>query len=364
MSWTATRAPRCGRECATDSDAVYRFALWAGAAVALLSVLLVLAIFGLRAALVWQNRRRARFLALWRPLLMESLVAPLRKLPALRRGDVFDGLLLWNHLQGSVRGDARERLNGFARAAGLDRAARRLLARRGLRSRLIAIVTLGQLGGEDIRPVLRRLAHAAHPVLSLTAARALVQIDGEAAVPALMPMFAARTDWPANRVAAILREAGPDAVSQSLLDALAVSGLEQGARLLGFFELAHPSVVMPAVRALLAHADTDDRLLAAALRALKDPQALPSVRALTMHPRWHIRMEAAKALGRLGLPEDLLRLERLLGDPQWWVRLRTAQAIARLPFVRRPDLEAMRDRQRDRYARDILAHVLAEPGRT
>jgi len=363
MSWIATRASRCGRECATDSDAVYTFALWAGAAVAALSVLLVLAIFVLRAALVWRNRRQARFLARWRPLLMESLVVPPRNLPALRGGDVLDCLLLWNHLQGSVRGDARERLNGFARAAGLDRAARRLLTRHGSRRRLLAIVTLGQLGEQDVRPVLRRLAEAAHPVLSLTAARALVQIDREAAVPMLMPAFAARTDWPVNRVAAILREAGADVISKPLLDVLAASNPEQGARLLGFFELAHPPVVMPAVCALLARRDTDDRLLGAALRALKDPQALPSVRALTLHPRWHIRMEAAKALGRLGLPEDLPRLERLLADPQWWVRYRTAQAIARLPFVRRADLEVMRDRQPDRYARDILAHVLAEPGR-
>jgi HEAT repeat protein len=93
---------------------------------------------------------------------------------------------------------------------------------------------------------------------------------------------------------------------------------------------------------------------------LRGPQLLDAVRAMIVHPRWHLRMEAAKALGRIGLPDDLPRLEGLLGDAQWWVRYRAAQSIVRLPFLSRTELERLRARQTDRYARDILAHVLAE----
>lgn len=314
----------------------------------------------MRGALLWRRRRHERFLARWRPLLLASLVEAPRALPRLPAADVFDLLLLWNHLHATLRGDAAERLNAFARAAGLDRAARRLLARRGLRARLIAIVTLGQLGDRGVLERLRRFAHAAHPLLSLTAAQALTQIDPDAAVVDLMPQFAARTDWPAGRVAGILREAGPDAVSRPLAEIATRLAPEAAARAAGFFGLAHPQMVMPVVRALLARPDTDDRLAAACLRVLKDPQALALVRTLTLHPRWHLRMEAAKALGRLGTADDLPRLERLLGDTQWWVRYRSAQALARLPFVTRADLERLRDRQADRFARDILTQVLAE----
>lgn len=361
---TATRAAPCASESATSSEFVIRVALWAGVVAAALSMLLVVAIYALRGALLIQRRRQQQLLDSWRPRITASALAGAEPgaepLPVLRSRDVPAFLLLWNHYQGSVRGDAREHLNRLARALGLEGAARRLLRRRRLRHRLLAAVTLGQLGDRAAWDELVTLAASAHPLLSLTAARALVQIDARAAIPLLMPALAARSDWPAARVATILREAGPGIVSPPLVAALTGAGPEAAARVVGLFEFAHAEATTPALRALLEGPATDEHALTVCLRVLRDPQLIGNVRRLVAHPRWHIRMEAAKALGRMGEAEDEARLERLLTDPQWWVRYRAAQALARLPSVDRRELERVRDRQHDRYARDILSQVLAE----
>ena len=349
---------------ATSSEFVIRFALWAGAVAALLSILLVMVIFLLRTALLIGQRRQRRLLDTWRPRMLASLAfdSEPEPLPVLRPGEVPGFLELWNHLQGSVRGEARERLNRLARQLGLDRIARRCLARSGMRRRLMAISTLGQLGDHEAWEGLRAAALSSHPLLSITAARALLQIDALAAMPLLMPAFVNRSDWPLARVASILREAGPDIVSQPLAAAADGASPEHQARVVSLFDLAHPEVVVPVLRALIGQPDTDDRTLTACLRVLHDPRLLDQVRILADHPRWHIRMEAAKALGRMGSPSDLLRLEQLLTDPQWWVRYRAAQALTRLPFLNRETIEHLRDRQVDRFARDALNHVLAEKG--
>jgi HEAT repeat protein len=331
-------------------------------AVSLLSVALVLSIFGLRALLHLQAAHRQRLVEAWRPLLLERLVGDAAaSLPGLARRDVPAFLVLWNHLQESLRGEARLRLAGLARAIGVDRYARRWLRRRGLRRRLLAVATLGHLGDAEVWPELERLARLAHPLLSLTAARALLQIDARRALTLLVPLFLTRGDWPAARIVTLLREAGPEVVSGPLAAAADVAhNAEALARLAGFLDHAHAELAMPVLQRLLANPQTDERVLTACLRALRGPQLLAAVRVMIAHPRWHLRMEAAKALGRIGLPEDLVRLEGLLGDAQWWVRYRAAQAIVRLPFLTRAEVERLRDRQADRYARDVLAHVLAE----
>jgi HEAT repeat protein len=71
-------------------------------------------------------------------------------------------------------------------------------------------------------------------------------------------------------------------------------------------------------------------------------------------------MQAATLLGRMGHAEDAGRLEKLLGDAEWWVRFRAAQALVRLPGVGARNLEQIRMRLIDRYARDILGQVVAE----
>ena len=112
------------------------------------------------------------------------------------------------------------------------------------------------------------------------------------------------------------------------------------------------SVIIPA--------HNSERVLGACLKVADGPLELPEVRALITHPRWHIRMRAAAALGRMGNHEDCRHLIDRLTDPEWWVRYRSAQAIVAMPFLERRDIEDLRNVLQDRYGRDSLDQALAE----
>jgi HEAT repeat protein len=90
------------------------------------------------------------------------------------------------------------------------------------------------------------------------------------------------------------------------------------------------------------------------------PDTIDDVRALLAHPDWQVRVQAARALGRIGEHADAGRLAALLADREWWVRYRAAQALVDLPALSRQDCESLCASLTDRFAADMLAQVLAE----
>jgi hypothetical protein len=50
----------------------------------------------------------------------------------------------------------------------------------------------------------------------------------------------------------------------------------------------------------------------------------------------------------------------MLSDDVWWVRFRAAQSLARLPFLSNEELWRLRSMLNDRFAKDILDHVVAD----
>jgi HEAT repeat protein len=115
------------------------------------------------------------------------------------------------------------------------------------------------------------------------------------------------------------------------------------------------------VSTLLATSQDPDNLTAA-LRHARSPALLPDVVRLARHPAWPVRTQAATALGRLGGAEERGLLLDLLSDPQWWVRYRAAQALFAGRMGTRDELAALAGGLGDRFARDIVAQVLAEGG--
>lgn len=139
--------------------------------------LMLIAVVFLRLRLLARRRREQRFLATWRPLMVQCVEAVPASLPRVGRADRALFLQLWNHYQDSLRGDAGERLNELAARTGMDAVARSMLAQRSLRERLIAIVTLGHLADAGSLDALRRLARDEASLVSLAAAHAVLRID-------------------------------------------------------------------------------------------------------------------------------------------------------------------------------------------
>jgi HEAT repeat protein len=348
---------------------------WVAAATAALTLALLILVFLLRARRLMRERRLRRFLNVWQPILTSSIEVASSDVPRLARRDLMDFLLIWNHLHESLLDEAKDHLNQIAKALSIGEAAARILRRGNLRERLLAIITLGQLGERTAWDALLRIAREEGALLSVTAARALIMIDAGRAVPLLIPLLTRRPDWPASRVATMLQMAGPDIISEPLVRAAVASSLEasintsngesgghavnHSARLIRYLELAHTVSALPATRAIVRSAH-DPEILAAWLRLLKSAEDLEVVRDCLTHEDWRVRVQAVSALGRIGVAEDEGRLILLLSDREWWVRYRASQALSRLPSVSTSRLKSLREEQSDPFARDILTQVLAE----
>jgi HEAT repeat protein len=110
--------------------------------------------------------------------------------------------------------------------------------------------------------------------------------------------------------------------------------------------------------------DESVAIVTAALRLVNLPGSRGRVRALLAHQDWQVRVQAAKALGRIGDRGDVDRLAALLGDREWWVRYRAAEALVDLPWLARADLAALHASLTDRYAADMLSQAMAEERRS
>lgn len=326
---------------------------------ALLTLGIALLIMGLRIQRYWLGRHEQRFQQRWRPVLMQAMVGdPANVLPTLARRDRWRFLKLWNHMQESVRGDATQRLGALAGQLGCQRMARRLLASGSLTRRLFAILTLGHMRDATAWELLAFQLRQPGRVSSLYAARALIQIDLQRGVRAVVPHLLQRDDWEMVRIAILLQEFR-DALGGELTRMLAGLPTARWPRALQLAEALHLHVPADIVLPWL-QAEQPAEVLSAALRLANDAEVRPAVRALAGHADWRVRVQAARALGRLGETVDVAVLTRLLSDPQWWVRYRAAGALSQLPFLSSEELRKLLTELQDRYAREISTQVFAE----
>jgi HEAT repeat protein len=232
-----------------------------------------------------------------------------------------------------------------------------MLARGPRSARLLGALVLGHLRDRRAWPQLLVLADQPDNTLSLTALWALVRIDPEAAADYLAPMFVEREDWALSHVAGILQHASAPAsnVLARLLPTLGEDKLPRALRIAESLRVTLPAGVL---RTALTSRSVP--VVIAALRSVLTPDTIDAVRALLGHEEWQVRVQAARALGRVGERADADRLAVLLGDREWWVRYRAAEALLELPALRRADLEALRASLTDRFAADMLAQAMAE----
>ena len=343
---------------ATNPDAFISAALWTGFCALVLTLLLAVQIIAMRMLLRRRQRRDARALERWRPLLNAAVVGDMpATLPPLGRAERLPFLRLWAHLQGSLRGEANEALNDVARRLGLDAYARGLLGRGSRPARLLAALVLGHLHDRNAWDDLLRMAEQPDNTVSLTALWALVRIDPQAAANYMVPLFIAREEWALSLAAGILQQAVEPAAA-ALARELPRLGEDKLPRALRIAEALHVTLPAGVLKAALSSASMP--VVIAGLRGVRTPETLAEVRMLLAHEDWQVRVQAARALGRVGERGDAERLVTLLGDREWWVRYRAAEALLELPALSRADLEALRAGLTDRFAADMLSQAMAE----
>jgi HEAT repeat protein len=340
---------------AFGSDPKIVFAFWLGLAVVAVTLLMLVIIIVMRQVVSHRERSHLNAVARWAGLLA---TVPPDRLPALSGDEVRGFVSAWV-TKATRDHDTPELLRRSADAVGLEAHLLRFLKRSDFNDRIAAITAFGHYGDTAHFDRIADFLGDRSPIISLCAAAALMRIDASRAVSLFVPQIMRRDDWARGRIAAILRDATDPNVAKELSEATLRANADLAPRLVRFLAGVSPNAASSVIRASLTAA-SDDHLTSTCLQVMTDPADLDLVRPLLQHERWHVRMHAASALGRLGSPGDERDLVRLLSDPQWWVRYRAAQALTQLPFLDEKALYDIGTAQTDRFALDILGHVMAE----
>lgn len=343
----------------TVTEQITHVAIYSALALCLMVLLLILQVIFLRIRFLSSRKQRNQILKKWRPKLTQVMLGDSFDTQVLPRKEICVFLEEWNRMFGSIRGDNLTPLKKLAYRFRINYFARNMLKTRRLGNRLLAIVTIGNMQEYAAWDDLIELLADPHPIVSITAARALMWIDSKHAVEHIMPMILKRNDWTWSNVAHVLRQASPLHVCEHLATLATNAPTDKQPGLLRYLESTHCLQLTTVINEILS-TTKDDRVASVCLHIISDPGSLKDIRKYISHERWHVRMHAASALGRLGDEKDLMTLLNMTEDKNWWVRYRSAQAIFNLPNINIDNIRKYRDNKEDKYARDILTHVLAE----
>jgi len=344
-----------------STDSLVQFGLWVSIGAVGITVSLIIYILLFRFIQIWRNSEQQRFQNIWRPILALCPTVIPDTLPTLSNRDYMSILTLWNHYYNIIHGDATGNLLVLGERLKLDSIARLQLFSANKRQQLIGILTLGNLQSREDWPLLNRFIHQADTSTSLVSMRALFQINPRRALQTMLPYLVSRTDYPTAQVASLLKKIPSNEICPQLVLHMMLSLGHGSSHLLRLMEACDCSLNRQ-VFATLVKKLPDDHIISTALALISDPHTLDLILPYAQHERWHIRVHAASAIGRLATREHLPVLLDLLEDREWWVRYRAAQSITKLPFLEQDELGRLMNGIDDRYARDMLSQAMAEQG--
>lgn len=339
-------------------DMLY-FLIRTGIGVIILIILLIMQISMMRFISFLKERSRKKVIGVWRPILVQSALGEEYMLPAIRGNEWHYIAEEWNKLVGTLRGDARQNLINLAWHIKLHNHVKKLLFRKGNKNRLFAMVTLGHMRAAMVWSEMMNVMNKSRSTISLVAAQALIQINSGRALQNIIPQLDTRSDWHWAGVAHIFRLAESDVICPALEKLIRNTSENRLPGLLRILDTVKCDASSAIIRDVIERSD-NDRVISTCLHIVNDPHAISFIRQYIDNPRWHVRMHAATALGRLGLKEDIPVLIACLQDSEWWVRYRAAQALASMPFVSIKDMEDISAAQKDCFAKDILQQVISE----
>jgi hypothetical protein len=351
-------------EFAELSDTRVIIAFWISAVSTLLSVALLLEVIRMRILSIFSERRSLNFRKKAEDWLIRLIAGEKFEPPKIANRDLLDFLYLWIHFQEILRGESKQPLNQALSFFALESKIHKMMIRGGFEEQLIAATAMGRSVDKQAWDLLLVLLYKPSPLMSMTAARALVLIDAAKASDIVVPLIIQHRDWMPSRLVLMLKLADP-LFQQAFLTRLEHE-VEQSPpyllrlmRLIGSVQLNQP---LPLTEKFLTTSD-DPNLIVASLRLVCHPSELELVRGRFNDENWAVQVQIAAVLGKMGMPQDTYHLLSLLNSKQWWVRYRATQALVGLPFINRRTLKRLIESRSDIFARDILLQVIAENAR-
>ncbi len=269
----------------------------------------------------------------WRPMCFAAMVDDLSpdQLTPISRSDALMFSEIWLDCIDRVRGDsAYAGLIKLAQLLNLRDAMRPALRSRHMDRQLLALQVLGFLQDDKALPLARKYLDSSYPLLSLAAAKALMEIDPLTATPLIMDRLET-PGWPLGRISQLLKLAPPPILRQHLAEHLDHESAEHMANLLLVFHTLADSEFDHAARRVLQRFPGHLGILRQVFRLNNDPSMLPLVKFGCHHEDDEARVVALESLGRIGsyADQDIL-LEHLRTDG-WRQQQAAARALIKLP---------------------------------
>ena len=354
-------------EFVTLSEPRLFFALLMGLISSLFAFVMLFEVVQMRIGLIFRERRTRFFKTEainWLVLVIAHENPPPLKINA---NNLSLFLYQWIYFHEILRdAESKYQLNQAIHRLGLEKKIYRLLHKGRFEEQLIAVTVLGHFDDMQAWDDLVAFTNKPSALLSLTAAHALVVLNPAKACDVVMPLIIQHRDWMPARLSRILQQ------SESVFQKAFLAYLEQETRkpelppyltrlmhIVDSMALCEPLILV--AHLLLTHDDPD--LIAATLRLVRHPSELRWVRLQFSNSDWRVQLQIVLILGKMGSPQDAHYLVSLLNSPEWWVRYRAAQALAVLPCTNRKALRRLMASRSDRFARDILQHILIEQKR-
>ena len=323
------------------------------------AVLLFVVVFAMRRYLNNKAKRAIAFREVWEPIMLASLDRIPDDLPPIEEKDHITYLIIWNYFQELLLDESKRNLQILANLTDLDLIAKRILRKRNIKGRLLAVNTLGWLKDKDSWNLLKKLLNHTDTTFSLAVARALIQINPRKSTWLILPLIAKRKDWSIERCADLIKQMGVEEVADKLILQINRTPKHLLPKMIRFLDLLLPSETNPVIRRMLTKYE-DKEISYACLLAYKDVDNLQRIRFFLTHEDWEIRMQAAICLGKYGSEDDIDFLISTTEDSEWWVRYRSAQALARIPEMSLEYLKVIADHHSNKFSRDVILRIVTE----
>jgi hypothetical protein len=330
-----------------------------GIACVFLTAFLFIAVLAMRRYLNKKAQRAAEFRDVWETIMLASLDRVPDQLPIIEEKDHLTLLMLWNYIHELLLDESKQNLRVLANLIDLPIIARKILRRRNVKGRLLAVNALGWLKDKNSWSQLRKMLDHRDTTFSLSVARALININPRKASWLVLPLIAKRNDWSIDRCSDLIKQMGVEEVADKLILQLNRTPQNQLPKMIRFLDLLLPSEANPVIKRLMMKYD-DKEIIYSCLLVYKDVDNLQRVRYFLTHEDWEVRMQAAICLGKYGAEEDIDFLVSTTQDSEWWVRYRSAQALARFPQISLDYLKEIAERHSDTFSHDIIMRIVTE----
>ena len=352
----------------SSTDFFWLASVWTGICTAAITLVVLSALFILKAQRQKKIQRDVEFENTWQPLLAQIALGqslPLQ-LVALSAGDDWRMLKLWVHAQMLLRGQASEHLRQFGIEFNLRQHALHFLNGTSKAEQILGLLTLGYLQDKASTDLLKPLLHEPSNSVALYAAWAWLNIDSSLAAAPVLAMLQQRPTSDVVQAAALFKPF-KNILIAPWTDQFKVLRQQPNSphreqQTVWLLKMAHTlnfSVDASLLRPLFNEEHSADVYIGA-MRLLEHASDLNCIRPFVTHSDWEIRTQVAITLGRLGDAAEFENLQTLACDSQWWVRYRAAQSLINLAGIDRENLIQTVSLWTDRYAKDMVWHVLAE----